>query len=116
MRRELHHRPDGKREHEREQQVELHDLLHAVRAFRAAGVAEDGLRALRQTGQRQLHHLRHRGEDGHRADRRIAAVFLQRHVERDGEQAFGGLHDERRSAEADRRAKERPVNAEIRAF
>ena len=88
MREQLHSCPDRKREHERRREIQLHDALHAVGPLRAAGVAEDGLRALRESGQRQLHHLRHRGQDGHRADGCVAAVLLQRYVERDGEQAF----------------------------
>ena len=88
VREQLHSCPDREREHERRREIQLHDALHAVGPLRAAGVAEDGLRTLRQTGQRQLHHLCHRGQDGHCADRRIAAVLLQRYVERNGEQAF----------------------------
>ena len=50
MREQLHSCPDREREHERRREIQLHDALHAVGPLRAAGVAEDGLRALRQTG------------------------------------------------------------------
>ena len=50
------------------------------------------------------------------ADRRIAAVLLQRYVERNGEQAFCGLHDKRGRAQTDCGCQNRSVNAEIRAF
>ena len=112
MRRELHQPPYAEREHAGNEQVVLDRLLHAVGPPRAVVEAQDGLRALRQPQQRHLHHLRDRGQNSHRADRKVAAVLLQGDVERHGQQALGRLHDKGRRAQRDRGQQQLAVDAE----
>ena len=80
---------------------------------RAEVVAGNRLRALRQPLQREHRELHHAGENRHRADGDIAAVFEQRGIEADGDDALRALHDERGQAERDARGEELHVDAHI---
>ena len=88
-------------------------LADAPDVARAEVIADDRLRALRQSLQRQHGELHHGGEDGHRADGDVAAVLQQRGVEADGQHAFGRLHHERGQPQQNAGRDQTRLNAEV---
>ena len=61
-------------------------------------IADDWLCALGQSGQGQRQNLHDTCQDGHGAHRQISAVFLQRGIKANAQQALGALHNKWRQA------------------